>query len=52
VVVGLDEGTVDDLLAAADRVEVAFRFEAVRGLTAAAARGLRAVGVAAGGAAF
>lgn len=50
---GLDEGTVEDLLAAADRVEAAVKFEAVRGLAAAATRGLRAAGVeAVGGVGF
>jgi hypothetical protein len=52
-VVGLAEGTVEDLLAAADRVEAAAKLEAVRGLAVAATRGLRAAGVeAVGGVGF
>jgi hypothetical protein len=44
-VFGLDGGTVEDLLVAADRVEEAVKFEAVRGLAVAATRGRRAAGV-------
>ena len=49
---GLDEGTVEDLLAAADRAEVAFKLEAVRGLGVAVERGRRAAVVAVGGVGF
>lgn len=53
MVEGLAEGTVEDLLAAADRVEGAVKLEAVRGLAVAATRGLRAAGVeAVGGVGF
>ena len=46
--VELDEGTVEDLLAAADRP----RFEAVRGLVVAVEVGRRAAAVAVGGVTF
>lgn len=52
--VELDEGTTEDLLAAADSVEGPDRFEAVRGLAVVVAvdRGRRAALVAVGGVAF
>jgi hypothetical protein len=48
----LDEDTVEDLLAAADRAFAVFRFEAVRGLGVALVRGRRVAVVAVGGSGF
>ena len=43
MVVEWDEGTVEDLLAAADRADEAVKLEVVRGLGVAVERGRRAV---------